>query len=56
MSQTHSSLTLSRDVVDRLGHSLRFCYLEFDRESISDGFMVHYCVLGESGEIDFKGF
>ena len=45
------SLRHSRDVklfwpyllffVDRFESSLQFYYLEFDREAISDGFMVH---------------
>ena len=32
--------------MDRLGRSLRFCYLEFDKKVISDGFMGHSRVLG----------
>ncbi len=33
--------TISPLFVDQFGRSLRFCYLEFNKEAISDGFMSY---------------
>ena len=55
MSQTHSLtgrlaiLALSPLFMVRFGRSSRFFYLEFDKETISDGFMAHFRVLREKG-------
>ncbi len=33
--------------VDKFGRPLRFCYQEFDKEAIFDGFMAHPVFLGD---------
>ena len=40
----------------RFGRSLQFCNLEFDKEAISDGFIVHFYFLGEGGEGYLRDF
>ena len=58
MSKTHlqkfSLFVHISVVVDRFGRSLLFCYLDFDTEAISDGFMANYRV--SRGGMNFSYF
>ncbi len=47
---------ISMLVADRFGRFLLFCYLEFDKEAISDGFMVAQSHVFRGGGIlsDFR--
>ena len=54
-----TDIWLSDDVsvalfVDRFGHFLCFCYLEFDMEAISDGCMSE--MLGIGGGLKLQGY
>ena len=37
--------------VDKFGHSIRFCQIEFYKEAIYEGLMAHSCVFRGGGEI-----
>ncbi len=67
-SQTHSlirsltdNVTFScvghiSDVVDRFGRSLRVCFLEFDKEAISDDIMANSPVFRGQGDLILSDF
>ena len=55
-SPTHSAVSAIPPLfVNRFERSLRFCYLEFDKEVIVDGFMAHSRVFMGGGILsDFR--